>query len=671
MPLASRVLAAGLAFAWGLGALAWARATLHWLALSPATSGVPGLDLAAAAGMGFAAGALWASPCDRAGFARRQLLAMGLCAGASATLSSVGPLAPLLVTVAAAALGASAAAPRVSVAPPLLGAAAGALLADGPGVDQLGLGLTSATAVALGVAVGLAVLASAARDQAPVRGPARGAPWSALTAGGLLGLWTTLAARWVGPYAGASVTTETVCLATLLVGLALGGARGESKPGPPARAITMALLAMIAVTAAYGELAWILPGAARRAGGLGSWPRAVGLVFAVGAALLLPVAIPLGVALGGQIRRVRTGLGAAALGFSILLVATPPLLRGMGDAVRRTVFEERYGALLYFAEHRGGTTLVTDDPEQGRIVRRDDGRAVGSVGTDVGDRVVAQIPLLLHPQPRRVLLVGFGAGNEASSILTHPIERLDVLDHSGAAQQTARFFDESNLDVLSDTRLVLIAAEPWSRLATSTESWDVILLSADHLESADGAGLPTLERLQLARRRLAPGGIVGLRLNVGRTSLAEIRAVVATMAAVFANLTLWEGPRGSTWILEGSDVAHRPRPGRFEALRQDAYVAAELVALGLEDLQALASRFVRGDAGARALAAGASLITTDRPAIPLQAARSADTFWGLGPAASDTALGALTDPAGRENVGLVRFFERLSEARALKEPGPP
>jgi spermidine synthase len=42
--------------------------------------------------------------------------------------------------------------------------------------------------------------------------------------------------------------------------------------------------------------------------------------------------------------------------------------------------------------------------------------------------LAAHVPLLLHAAPRRVLVVGVGAGQTPASILTHDIERLDCVE---------------------------------------------------------------------------------------------------------------------------------------------------------------------------------------------------------------------------------------------------
>ena len=42
--------------------------------------------------------------------------------------------------------------------------------------------------------------------------------------------------------------------------------------------------------------------------------------------------------------------------------------------------------------------------------------------------MAAHIPMLLHPKPRKVLVVGVGTGQTASRFLMYPVDRLDCVD---------------------------------------------------------------------------------------------------------------------------------------------------------------------------------------------------------------------------------------------------
>lgn len=491
----------------------------------------------------------------------------------------------------------------------------------------------------------------------------------AVLAGAAIAAYLVLAERGLGPYTGGSLYAHAVFGSVALGSCALGATLAEQRHSPSFTFGLVAILLAAGVASVYGQLEWIVFGAARRLGGLASWPRAVALVTALTALLVLPVTGALCAALGRDAFR---GVGAISLGAALALFVAPPLLRAAGPAVfEHAPFERRYGPLLLLRESESPALLITDDPEQGRMLRRTDGRTLGGVGTDPEDRVAAQIPMLLHPESRRVLQLEFGVGNGASSILAHPIETLDVVDDVARPEDVAAFFDESNLDVLSDERLALHPTSPWRFLSQSTEVWDIIRLTTNDLEKADGRDVPTLERLALARSRLAPGGIVSLVLNVGRATHTEVQAIVATMATVFSFVTIWDGPLGFTWVINGSDVERSPSASALQALRADPDIDAEIGSLGLDDLATFLGHFVLGADELAEFTAGVSPVTEADPYVQEMAARSPYTFFGLGGAASDSALADLTDDEIDENVGVARLFARLQETRSHKHSAAP
>lgn len=655
-----------LALASGVGAGWWVQVALRWAQLAPRGASESSLLAALLAGtwVGGWMAARWGDEdAPLATFARGQLLLAAACASASAVLAATGWTSPLAIGAVGATLGAVAHGARSTPAALLLGGAIGWALGGGGALGGASL-LHQSIAAAGGQAAigGVALLRARGRATEPASPAARGAAWS-VGAGFVLALFVAVAARGLAPYTGNTAHGAAILGTTTLAGCAVG-ARLARRRSPSATLLGLALLTAVATFACQGELEWILPGLARRLGGLASFPRTLALTTFVTGLVLLPTTILLLAGVGTRALRQlpRVAIGAAAVAVAGPLVAGADRL-AFGDAP----FEQRYGALLYLREQGLRTMLVTDDPEQGRILRRVDGASPGGVGTDPEDRVNAQIPMLLHPSVDRVLQLGFGVGNGASSILAYPIARLDVVDREGTAADIAPFFDATNLDVLSDRRLVLHQADPWSFLASTDQRWDVIRLAGSDFEGRTGDDLPTIERLELARDRLSSGGVLSLRVNVGRLSNHDLRTVVATMAAVFPSLTIWDGPLGYNWVINGSTDPRPPSLARLARWRDDPDVDAELGSLGLDEAATFLGHLVMGDEQARSFSRGAAVATSARPLLDASSATSPLTYYGMGATAADTALGDLTAADRRENVGVARLFQRLTEIRALKE----
>src|SRR6185503_12139000 len=109
--------------------------------------------------------------------------------------------------------------------------------------------------------------------------------------------------------------------------------------------------------------------------------------------------------------------------------------------------------------------------------------------------VLGQLPLMLHPSARSALLLGWGDGAAAGSMLSHPLRRLDAVAAIGE-----RFAKPQALAAagrpLDDSRLSVREGEFEAALAAPGPAYDVIVCDGSCSERA----------VHLAALRLAPRG---------------------------------------------------------------------------------------------------------------------------------------------------------------------
>jgi spermidine synthase len=99
----------------------------------------------------------------------------------------------------------------------------------------------------------------------------------------------------------------------------------------------------------------------------------------------------------------------------------------------------RSGELLYYAEGRAATVSVKR--LGGTLSVAVDGKVdATSSGDMLTQRLLAHVPLLLHPKPKTALVIGLGSGVTAGAALSHPLERVDVVEISAEVAQAARLF---------------------------------------------------------------------------------------------------------------------------------------------------------------------------------------------------------------------------------------
>ncbi len=128
---------------------------------------------------------------------------------------------------------------------------------------------------------------------------------------------------------------------------------------------------------------------------------------------------------------------------------------------------------------------------------------------------LVHFPLLYHPAPRRVLLVGGGFNGALAEIFKHGVERVDYVELDPQLIQTARPFLSRPIEaLLNDPRVSLAATDGryFLKQLPKDAAYDVILVSMPNPSTALINRFFTREFLREARSHLAPDGILATRL---------------------------------------------------------------------------------------------------------------------------------------------------------------
>jgi spermidine synthase len=278
------------------------------------------------------------------------------------------------------------------------------------------------------------------------------------------------------------------------------------------------------------------------------------------------------------------------------------------------------GDLLYYREGAAGTVSVRQLP--GARALAIDGKVDASNAEDMlTQKLLAHLPLLLHPRPERVLVIGLGSGVTLGSALAHPIERADVVELSPEVVDASRFFEAENARALQDPRSRLVMGDGRTHLQLTHETYDVIISEPSNPWMAGVAALFTREFFQAARSRLAPGGILCQWAHTYNISEQDLRSIVATFLSTF--------PEGSAWLVGESDlllIGSLTPPAALDrglgSVWRRQGVGADLATVELRDQFSLFTAFVARGSDLQRYAAGAAVQTDDRLQLEFSAPRA-------------------------------------------------
>jgi spermidine synthase len=281
----------------------------------------------------------------------------------------------------------------------------------------------------------------------------------------------------------------------------------------------------------------------------------------------------------------------------------------------------RQGDLLFYREDQVAT--VTVRKVGSRLSLAIDGKVDATNAADMmTQKLLAHVPLLLHPAPRDVLVIGLGSGVTAGSALTHPVERLVAVEISDAVAEASRFFDEVNHRPSLDPRFQLVVGDGRNHLLGSRAPYDVIISEPSNPWMAGVSGLFTREFFHLARQRLAPGGLFCQWAHIYNLTESELATIVSSFTDAFDGAALFllsesdvllVGAKEALPFVVASELEHRMNRDR---VREDLVDAGVQGSYGVHALLA-ASTPPLSD-----WARGAERHTDDRPILELRAART-------------------------------------------------
>jgi spermidine synthase len=143
----------------------------------------------------------------------------------------------------------------------------------------------------------------------------------------------------------------------------------------------------------------------------------------------------------------------------------------------------------------------------GRVLLLDGAIQLATAHEAAYHEMLAHLPLLTHPDPRRVLVIGGGDGGTLREVLRHPgVERCDLCEIDGEVIEASRRFLPELAGGFDDRRARVLVEDGVAFMRGQEAAYDVILVDSSDPEGP-ARGLFGREFYSDLRRALKPGGL--------------------------------------------------------------------------------------------------------------------------------------------------------------------
>jgi spermidine synthase len=203
-------------------------------------------------------------------------------------------------------------------------------------------------------------------------------------------------------------------------------------------------------------------------------------------------------------------------------------------------FSYRVKSMLYSGKTAFQSIIIADSYNYGRILFMDGAVQSSAEDEALYHEMLVQPAMLLHPDPRDVLIIGGGEGATLREVLAHKsVRSATMVDIDGEAVELCReFLPTWNRGAFEDSRARLFFTDGRAFVEASDNLYDVVILDlVDMLENGPALRLYTRQFYEMLRRRLRPGGIVMVQgLEFSFSDYKQHTALSRTLRAIFSEV---------------------------------------------------------------------------------------------------------------------------------------
>jgi spermidine synthase len=250
--------------------------------------------------------------------------------------------------------------------------------------------------------------------------------------------------------------------------------------------------------------------------------------------------------------------------------------RRLGEVSEKTVptFERLYRGSIAWEEDglESSVALSSGDGYAFIVNGKSDGHSIADGPTQV---MSGMLGALLHPEPKRAMVIGLGTGTTAGWLGIVPtMERVDVVELEPAIVRVAKDCSPVNRDVLDNPKVHVALGDAREALLTTREKYDVVFSEPSNPYRAGISSMYTEEFYRATSERLNPHGLFIQWVQGYEVDAWCVATTMVTLKQVFKEVSLWRTMGGDLLVVAQNDPAVIDVERIRSRLKQEAYASA-------------------------------------------------------------------------------------------------
>jgi len=345
------------------------------------------------------------------------------------------------------------------------------------------------------------------------------------------------------------------------------------------------------------------------------------------------------------------------------LYATELAQQGVEDQSEAVRALKGNARMVFYKEGITTTACVMEDIDGVRWLRVNGKNDASTFGDMPTQQLSGHLPMLLHPNPKKVLVIGLGSGVTFGRVIQYPDVEAECIEIAQSVVDAAHYFSDHNNQCLDDERAKIILADGRNHVALTDQKYDLISSQPSNPWMAGNASLFTVDFFKECREKLRPGGIMASWFHSYRMASSDFKMILNSFLQAFPEMTVWQTMRAD-YLLIGSDGPIRVDLQQLDARVKDERLAPHLAMVNIEDGADVFAYFLFGPRSLAQFCKGARANTDDRADLEFSSPRNMLSLFrplGLGRAVS-LKQDAREILVARERPAIRQLVEKVGRA---------
>ncbi len=275
--------------------------------------------------------------------------------------------------------------------------------------------------------------------------------------------------------------------------------------------------------------------------------------------------------------------------------------------------------LLDYEEGNFSTISAIEDKRNGARSLYIDGFSAATAASPKGGSGYMQamgfLPMALHPNPQKALVIGFGTGTTLGALGQFPNVDIDMVELDRNVLNFAHWFNQWNHGIHKKPNVNLIFQDGRRFIQSTDKSYDVITLEPMSPVQSGVTNLYSKEFYEHAAKHLNENGLVVQWLPLHLVGPEDAKSIVKTFQSVFPVSSIWNSFHTRIILLVGGSKPAAIDKKRIESIIQIPELKNTAMEIGLNSFVDFMDFFITDTLPLKTYLRETPIITDDNPLL--------------------------------------------------------